>query len=487
MSIQFGDNNCPVPLDVFSIIMSMLDPKDFLKASAVCKSWRNFILSSNCQTIYQKYAEKKYEHLHLGDHNHQNQIARLAFTIRSVQKLTKASKQENLRNRKKFVLEDKFPSPFDVTKYKSSEYQARIQFQRDSFNYWINNREPSGYDVNARDRDENTPLMVKAKKGKFHSCRELIKNGANPNVTNRIGCTPLHLAIPSGSLKTVKVLLDAGARVNGGKFNDISNAIKYGKYEIAKLLVDYVDSPVYVWIDLFELLAEGQDELIVCLIKKGKTFRETLLHAAVEKNSVEVVEALIKAGANMDSVRDKYGDSPLDIAIRLGLTDIVEMMIEAGALPNERSYAIAKLYWPGLISLQTILKNDFSYTTDYSFDYDNAVVKGNLSYLENDYKIGVREFDCLEVAANYDHLKIIEFLIKAGDHVNDRYYKGRTALIHAVMNGRFQAAKLLIQHGADPNIKDKFGFDAMFYAKKYWPDDVELIHLLNTKRRKKRA
>lgn len=45
-----------------------------------------------------------------------------------------------------------------------------------------------------------------------------------------------------------------------------------------------------------------------------------------------------------------------------------------------------------------------------------------------------------------------------------RPYDGKTALHIAIMNGKYDACKLLLDKGADPNARDKHGKTALYYA-----------------------
>ena len=60
------------------------------------------------------------------------------------------------------------------------------------------------------------------------------------------------------------------------------------------------------------------------------------LQLAVRDGTVESVEALLAAGADVDA-RDKLvGDSPLEVADRLGFTEVMDILVRAGAEPNAR-------------------------------------------------------------------------------------------------------------------------------------------------------
>jgi uncharacterized protein len=54
---------------------------------------------------------------------------------------------------------------------------------------------------------------------------------------------------------------------------------------------------------------------------------------------------------------------------------------------------------------------------------------------------------------------------------------GRTALINAAARGDLEVVKVLVQRGADVNVKDKQGYTALFHAIEAMYDDVALVLL----------
>ena len=99
-----------------------------------------------------------------------------------------------------------------------------------------------GGDVNAKDKDGDTPLHGTALREDFAVL--LIAKGANVNAKGKYGETPLHRAaksvIPNSILKgAVQLLIDKGANVNAkddkGR-TPLSGAIKQKQTEIADLL-----------------------------------------------------------------------------------------------------------------------------------------------------------------------------------------------------------------------------------------------------------
>jgi hypothetical protein len=100
-----------------------------------------------------------------------------------------------------------------------------------------------------------------------------------------------------------------------------------------------------------------------------------------------------------------------------------------------------------------------------------------------------RNFEfCHTISTELDKLETnIATLFKSGD-VNATDFYGRTALMyivlgpdifcHEVMPGRERLAKLLLDNGANPLIKDQFGATALDYFKKYAGEDHPTIELL---------
>lgn len=81
----------------------------------------------------------------------------------------------------------------------------------------------------------------------------------------------------------------------------------------------------------------------------------------------------------------------------------------------------------------------------------------------------------LNHAANYDRNNVIEFLIKKGANVNSSH-KGFTALISACERNNKELVKILIEAGADIEMKDNFDNNALWKAT--FNENKEIIELL---------
>lgn len=84
-------------------------------------------------------------------------------------------------------------------------------------------------------------LFAASESGDTERVREFLEAGANVNVKNNEGCTPLHLAASYGHPDTCEALINAGADVNTGndwKETPLLWAARAGHLETCKLLID---------------------------------------------------------------------------------------------------------------------------------------------------------------------------------------------------------------------------------------------------------
>ena len=166
-----------------------------------------------------------------------------------------------------------------------------------------------GADTNAHDSSGYTPLHCAARSGLCHIAQILINNNAEINSRDHYARTPLFCAVISGPKKLVEILLHNGAEVN------IKDKSGWSPLHIA-LRSWNPDSEEYDRYGIAELL-----------IKHGAD-----------------VNARNRGGPNRDSRHDSHvgvrmgppnkGETPLEIALSSGYTDIVKLLKEHGAIEN---------------------------------------------------------------------------------------------------------------------------------------------------------
>jgi len=150
--------------------------------------------------------------------------------------------------------------------------------------------------------------------GKVERVKQLLK--AKPelvkarNIHGR-GWTALQLAAEEGHEETARLLLDAGADVNGGK--DGRTPLEYAvRYE----------SPNLKFVKL--LIDRGAD-----VNPYPDTDSETPLHVAVECGNVELVKLLLAAKANPKAQMWPLGKTPLDLAKESKNPEILKLLQSA--------------------------------------------------------------------------------------------------------------------------------------------------------------
>ena len=160
-------------------------------------------------------------------------------------------------------------------------------------------------DVNHRSSENSTALHSAAANEATDVAQVLIDAGADIDAVDGTGCSPLSRACASGALGNVKMLVRAGADDGGGTCLHL--AARYGRTETVRYLVGLPEVDVN---------CQG----------------ETALHSAVENARTDVVQVLIDAGADTN-IQTNYGlyYSPLHTACIRKTLDIVKMLVRAGA------------------------------------------------------------------------------------------------------------------------------------------------------------
>ncbi|HJR68528.1 MAG TPA: ankyrin repeat domain-containing protein [Gammaproteobacteria bacterium] len=147
-----------------------------------------------------------------------------------------------------------------------------------------------GAPVDARAVDGTTALHWAVRADHLDLVRMLLESGADASAADRYGVTPLYLAAENGTAAVIAVLLDAGADLNAvapiGE-TALMTAVRTGRLEAIELLIDRGAS------------VDARD----------REFEQTALMLAVREGHPKVVELLLARSADVDA-RTRVGPTP---------------------------------------------------------------------------------------------------------------------------------------------------------------------------------
>jgi len=291
-----------------------------------------------------------------------------------------------------------------------------------------------GANVNLGDKTF-TPLYGAVYHSHYDVAKVLIDNGADVNVRQHEGMTPLHLAIEFSYTQNptdiIEYLLAHGARADlrdnqGNTPLDTALASHYRSDIVTILLCKIQEKTIH------EAAHAGQWERIESLLGAGTHINlrdrsgRTALHHAVWGNQVDVAERLIAKGAEVDMTTDS-GLTPLHVATMCGYSRIAELLLRQGASVNPK---------------------DKSGETPLHKAASGCMQEGTWPY---------------ELKRSEKLADMVELLLAHGADVNGAATDQQdTALHRAACFGSVAIAKLLVKHGADVKAKDRHGRTPLF-------------------------
>jgi ankyrin repeat protein len=157
-----------------------------------------------------------------------------------------------------------------------------------------------------------SPVADAAMRGDTEGVRTLLRDGADVNAAQGDGMTALHWSALNGDLKTLNVLLYAGATVE--------SLTRVGAY-----------SPLHL------ASSRGHGAVIARLLEAGckpnpvTTTGVQPLHLAAQAGNPEGVKALLDRGADMNARDLTHGRTPLIFAASQGRVEAMKLLIAKGA------------------------------------------------------------------------------------------------------------------------------------------------------------
>ena len=196
----------------------------------------------------------------------------------------------------------------------------------------------AGVNVNAGGGNRTSALHVAVASGKTDIVNALLGAGARVDAADQDGNAPLHIAVANQTNKEiVKALLDAGARVDATNHDGMQPlhlaARSAGVGTVQTLLAsgakaDAVDVHGLRPLHLVALGGARRMNAVRASAAGAQNLRKLLYGLEY----LTVVKVLLSNGASFD-VKDKNGKRPIDYAAEGGFTEMVDVLLAAGAKP----------------------------------------------------------------------------------------------------------------------------------------------------------
>jgi ankyrin repeat protein len=345
---------------------------------------------------------------------------------------------------------------------------------------------------------DDRALLDAARRGDIAAVKSLIKQGADPNAAQGDGLTALHLAAQQGNLEIAKALLGAKANVASktriGGYTPLHLAAQGAHLQVVKALLDAGADPAAV----------------------TTTSGVTPLHLAAQAlNGEPTVRELVRRGAPVNAVEGQ-GQTALMFAAAEGRARTVLELLEGGADPGVATevvnvlerMAIDKAAADRLREARTELRQKTEGGTERALTAaeEQETIAAQREYLSNpeniakilegftpdkvarkqllwqtpndgpksDVEILARPIQetlvgkiggmtALLLAARDGHIDAARALLDGGADIDQVSGDGTSALVIALMNGQYDLGMMLIERGANPNIvANTDGLSALF-------------------------
>jgi ankyrin repeat protein len=309
-----------------------------------------------------------------------------------------------------------------------------------------------------------SPLADAAEKGDTNAVKLLLKQGADVGVAQGDGMTALHWAAERGDAELAQVLLVAGANASAvtriGLYTPLHLAAKAGSASVTKALID-----------------AGAD-----VNAKANPSGATPMHLAALAGSAEVINLLADAKADVNAREAEWEQTPVIFAASMNRAEAITALIKRGADPNLSTKVIdvskqSQLDRAAVEKQRKVIEGFVGKDSNQrptpaqmqaAIEASREVLKSGKIPPPDPNAPPPRGFNAEEInppvsskggmtallhAARQGNIDAAKALLDGGADIN-KVQKGddTSPLLTAIINGEFDMAMLLIERGADVNL-----------------------------------
>ncbi|XP_068220064.1 transient receptor potential cation channel subfamily A member 1 homolog [Palaemon carinicauda] len=276
------------------------------------------------------------------------------------------------------------------------------------------------WNMNGQDRyGKDTALHFAVRKVYQNTVTQLLENGANPNLKNKRGYTPLHEAIEFKEFECIKALVEDTqtniSEIAAGKKNVLHLGAEAGIEEAFQFLVESLDS---------------QGLLKEFLKAKDKANR-TPLHVTIKNKQEDLAIYLLDKGSSpIDEAAEKL--TPLHIAAEYGCFKVCEVLLSKDEVQvnREDKKKVTPLHLAAFSGSENICR---------------ALIKKGANIRAKDSK----GMTAIHIASSKGYANVVKFLIKKKAVVNEPCGNGCYPLHLAASAGSLECCKILVAHSRD--------------------------------------
>ncbi|CAJ1449817.1 unnamed protein product [Effrenium voratum] len=195
---------------------------------------------------------------------------------------------------------------------------------------------------------ELAELWEAAFTGDAGSVTSLLEEPMDPNTTDDVGRSALHVAAERGHVEVVHCLLDSGADKDRAdtrsRHTPMHDAAKNGHHEVVRCLLEAGaekdKARIGGFTPLYVATRDGHTGVVRCLLHasaatdKADIDGRAPLHVAAWQGNLEVLRCLLDSGAEKDKP-DKSGRTPLHVAASKDREEAVRSLLAARADKNK--------------------------------------------------------------------------------------------------------------------------------------------------------